>query len=484
DNFTYPRYDLDMAFFRVYEEDKPLQSEHFLKFNTSGAADGELVFVSGHPGSTNRLNTYAQLVSQRDYRYPFMLDMVNKWLDVLYQYADRGFEQQRRALGQIFGLENAKKALSGEYKGLMDEKLMAKAKADEDAFRARVDSNPQWKKEYGQAWDDIANVIAEQNKEFVKRSYRGLALRSRFAGIANQIVFYVAEVAKPDAERLPGFHDADLDRVKFRLFSPAPIYKDLDEATFAALLQLAVDKLGADDERLVKILKDRNPADVAKEMVEKTELDKVEVRRALIEGGAEAVAASTDPFIELARELEPDQRKQIEEDRKNTESILTPASEKIAQARFAIYGKSMNPDATFTLRLSYGTAKGYPMNGTKAPYKTTLYGLYDRTLSFEEQGAYKLPQRFWDRKDQLDLSTPVNFVCTADIIGGNSGSPVINQNAELVGLVFDGNIESLVGRFIYDENTNRCVSVHSAFIIEGLRKLYDAGKLADEIESK
>ncbi len=481
DNFTYPRHDLDMAFFRVYEDDKPLKSEHYLKINTKGAEDGELIFVSGHPGSTNRLNTYAQLVSLRDYRYPFRLELIQKRLDVLYEYAKRGPEQHRRALGQIFGLENSKKAFTGEYQGLLDSKLMAKAKAEEDAFRAKVKSNPQWKKEYGGAWDDIAKVIAKQDKEITTTSYRGLALNSRFASIANTIVFYVAEVAKPDAERLPGYHDADLERLKFRLFSPAPIYKDLDEVTFAAMLQLAVDKLGANDVHLAKILKGRTPQQTAKEMIEKTELDKVEVRKQLIEGGAEAVAKSTDPFILLARELEADQRKQIEEERK-VNSILTPASEKIAQARFAVYGKSMNPDATFTLRLSYGAVKGYPMNGTKAPYKTTLYGLFDRSLGFDGKGAWALPQRFWDRKDRLDLATPVNFVSTADIIGGNSGSPVINKEAELVGLVFDGNIESLVGRFIYDETANRCVAVHSAYIIEALRKLYDAEKLADEIE--
>jgi hypothetical protein len=219
-------------------------------------------------------------------------------------------------------------------------------------------------------------------------------------------------------------------------------------------------------------------------MVAATTLDKVDVRKALIEGGSDAVAKSTDPFVVLARELEPERRKKIEEDKKNTQSLLTPAAEKIAKAGFAVHGKDNYPDATFTLRLSYGVVKGYPMNGTKAPYKTTLYGLYDRSLGFDQKDAFALPQRFWDRKAQLDLSTPVNFVNSTDIIGGNSGSPVVNKNGELVGLVFDGNIESLVGRFVYDETSNRCVAVHSAFIIEGLRKLYDASKLADEIEGK
>ncbi|HQG46584.1 MAG TPA: S46 family peptidase, partial [bacterium] len=484
DNFTYPRYDLDMAFFRVYEDDKPLSTPDYLKWNARGAADNELVFVSGHPGSTSRLDTYAEMELQRDLRYPMNLEMIQKRLDVLYAYSQKGPEQQRRALGQIFGLENSKKALSGQYQGLLDPKLMAKAKADEQAFRAKVDANPEWKKAYGDGWKSIEKVIAKQRKEFGSRSYGSLALSSTFARYAQNLVFAAAERQKPDLERLDGYHDVQLERAKLRLFSPAPIYKDLEEATFASMLQMALDKAGAADPIVSAVLKGRSAAQAAREMVEATTLDKPDVRKALYEGGAEAIAKSTDPFIAVLRELEPLLRERQEKSRKETESILTPASEKIANARFAVYGKNTYPDATFTLRLSYGAVKGYPMNGTKAPYKTTLYGLYDRALGFDQAGAWALPQRFWDRQKDLDLSTPANFVSTCDIIGGNSGSPVINKNAELVGLVFDGNIESLVGDYVYDETANRCVAVHSAFIIEGLRKLYDAGKLADEIEGK
>ncbi len=484
DNFTYPRYDLDMAFFRVYENDKPLSTPDYLKWNAKGAAQDELVFVSGHPGSTSRLDTYAEMELQRDLRYPMNLEMIQKRLDVLYAYSQKGPEQQRRALGQIFGLENSKKALGGQYQGLLDAKLMAKARADEQAFRAKVDANPEWKKAYGDGWKTIEKVIAKQRKEFGSRSYASLALSSTFARYAQTLVFAAAERQKPDMERLDGYHDVQLERSKLRLFSPAPVYKDLEEATFASMLQMALDKAGAADPIVSAVLKGRSAAQAAREMIAATTLDKADVRKALYEGGAEAVAKSTDPFIAVMRELEPLLRERQEKARKETESILTPASEKVANARFAVYGKNTYPDATFTLRLSYGAVKGYPMNGTKAPYKTTLYGLYDRALGFDQAGAWALPQRFWDRQKDLDLSTPANFVCTADIIGGNSGSPVVNRNAELVGLVFDGNIESLVGDSVYDETANRCVAVHSAFIIEGLRKLYDAGKLADEIEGK
>ncbi len=484
DNFTYPRYDLDMAFFRVYEDDKPLSSPDYLKWNAAGAENNELVFVSGHPGSTSRLDTYAMLEIERDFNAPMILEMIQKRLDVLYAYSKRGPEQERRALGQIFGLENGKKSYTGRYQGLQDPKLMAKAKADEESFRAKVNANPEWKKVYGDGWKTIEKVIAKQKKEFGSRSYGSLALSSSFARYAQNLVFAAAERQKPDMERLDGYHDVQLERSKLRLFSPAPIYKDLEEATFVSMLELALDKAGAADPIVSAVLKGRTPAQAAKEMIEATTLDKPEVRKALYEGGAEAVAKSDDPFIVLMRGLEPLLRERQEKSRKETESLLTPASEKIANARFAVYGKNTYPDATFTLRLSYGAVKGYPMNGTRAPYKTTLYGLYDRALGFDQQGAWALPQRFWDRQKDLDLSTPANFVSTCDIIGGNSGSPVINKNAELVGLVFDGNIESLVGDYVFDETANRCVAVHSAFIIEGLRKLYDAGKLADEIEGK
>ena len=481
DNFTYPRYDLDMAFFRVYEKDQPLQVRDYLKWSAGGAAEGELVFVSGHPGGTNRLNTYDQLVFLRDVQYPMILSMIGKRLEILRDYAKLGPEQERRALGQMFGLENAKKAQTGEYQGLLDPKLMDKARKDEAAFREKIKANPAWDKEYAPAWDVISQVMASQAGIARGRFYQGLAVNSRFYGIARQIVFYVAEVKKPDIERLDGYHESQLEQLRYRLLSPAPIYKDMDEATMRGMMELALDELGPDDPFLKIVLNGRSPAEVTKEMVAGTKLDDVSLRKSLLEGGEAAAAKSDDPFIVLARRLEPLQRKQIEDDKRDFQSVITPASEKVAQARFAVFGKNASPDATFTLRLSYGTVKGYPMNGTNAPYKTTLYGLFDRSLGFDQKGAYALPQRFWDRRDRLDLSTPVNFVSTHDIIGGNSGSPVINKNAELVGLIFDGNIESLVGRFVYDETANRAVSVHSAFILEALRKLYDAGALAEEL---
>ena len=480
DNFTYPRYDLDFAFFRVYENDKPVKSDHYLKWNAKGAQENELVFVSGNPGSTDRLYTYSRLEFQRDFQYPMILNYIDKRLEILREYSKKGEEQARRALGGIFRFENGKKALTGELNGLLDEDLMGRRKKAEHDFQKLVTSNPESQEKYGDAWDTIAKTI-EKNIEVAKQQFYGRLIGSRMAGNAKTIVRYVVEIKKKDADRLPGYHDSGLDELKFGLFSPAPIYRDLEQAMLLGNLKMSIEQLGADDEFIQKVLKGRSPEVVVKELIEGTKLDDPEFRRSLIDGGKKAVNNCKDPLIVLARELDPMMRKSEKWSRDNIQSVLTAAGEKIAKARFDVYGKTTYPDATFTLRLSYGTVKGYPMNGTKAPYKTTLYGLFDRSLSFDQGGDFTLPQRFWDRKDKLDLSTPVNFVSTNDIIGGNSGSPVINKNGELVGLIFDGNIESLSGRFMFDEQKNRSVSVHSAYIIEAMKKLYDAGKLTEEL---
>jgi hypothetical protein len=483
DNFTFPRHDLDMAFFRVYENGAPVHPEAWLKWNAAGAADDELVFVSGHPGSTDRLYTLAQLEYQRDYQYPMTLKYIARRLDILHRYMENGPEQYRRALVQVFGLENSKKALSGEYEGLLDPSLFAKKKAEEDGLRKLVASRPEWKKAYGSAWKDIAAAVDKQSQR-ARASFFRRVIGSRLYGFANQIVFYAGETSKPESERLDGYHASQLEELKFNLFSRAPIYKDLEEANLAGCLKMSVEELGADDPFLKLALEGRTPEAAAAEWIRGTGLESVELRKRLIEGGRAAVDTCRDPLVVLARRLEPTVREGVQWRKKNVESALDAGTERIAQAVFAAYGKDRYPDATFTLRLSYGAVRGYPMNGTLAPYKTTLYGLYDRALSFDRKGDFDPPARFWERKDRLDLSTPVNFVSTCDIIGGNSGSPVLNAAGELVGLVFDGNMESLVGRFVYDDAKNRTVAVHSAYIIEALRKLYDASGLADEIEGK
>ena len=480
DNFTYPRYDLDFALLRAYENGRPAATKDYLRWNAKGAADGELVFVSGHPGGTERELTLAQLETQRDLIYPERLARNKRQLQAVRAYAARGPEQARQAADMIFGLENTIKAFTGEYKG-MDKNLFDKKRTEEADLRAKVAGNPGWRRDYGDAWDAIAAATKRRRERFKLQQYRSISSGSELAGLARQIVVYVAEIKKPDAERLDGYHDSQLDELKFYLFSPAPIYPEFEEALLTQSLQDSLDQLGTNDSFVMAVLDGRQPAEVAAQTVRGTKLKDPAFRKSLVEGGAAALAASTDPMIVLARKADPyfrDLRKDYEE---SVESVLTSAGEKIAKARFAIFGKSIYPDATFTLRLTYGTVQGYPMNGTKAPSKTTFYGLYDRAASFDFKPPFNLMPRFMQRKDKIDLPTPLNFVASLDIIGGNSGSPVINRNGEFVGIIFDGNIESLTGNFEYIEETNRAVAVHSAAIIEALRKVYDAAPLADEL---
>jgi hypothetical protein len=483
DNFTYPRYDLDMALFRAYENSKPVDSKDFLKFNPRGAQTDELVFVSGHPGTTERLNTMKEIEAERDLILPETIKLINRRLAVLRRYSSEGPEKTRQALTQIFGLENSLKAYQGEYNGLLDKSLIAKKQKEESDFRARIAASRDNANKFGKAWDEIATAQQKQMTRYKQYRYRSLRA-SRITSLAFSIVQYVAEVKKPDGERLDGFHDSQLESLRFRLFSPAPIYPGLETALLTDSLKESLDELGANDPFIKAALNGRAADAVAKQVVEGTKLKDPAYRKELIEGGPAAVDASNDPAIVLARTIDPlvrEVRKWMED---NVESVLTSAGEKIGQARFSAYGKTAYPDATFTLRLSYGSIKGYPMNGTEAPPKTTFYGMYDHSLGFDGKGPFALPARYSERRDKLDLSTPLNFVSTCDIIGGNSGSPVINKNGEIIGLIFDGNIESLVGNYVFNEENNRAVAVHTGAMIEVLRKLYDAGDLANELEAK
>ncbi len=479
DNFTYPRYDLDMALFRVYEDNRPVESKNYLQWNPQGAADGELVFVVGHPGSTQRLNTLAELESERDTGLPTILKILRNRIETLKKYSATGAEPARQSASVIFGLENSFKALEGRLKGLLDKRVMDAKRADEERFRARVMNDASWKAAYGGAWDQIASAERLLNTRNKERSFRGLY--SQLANLAQTIVQYGVEVKKPDGERLPGYHEAQLESMRMQLFSPAPIYPEMEIARIAGALELDVAESGAEDPFIKIVLNGRTPRQAAEALVRGSKLADPAARRQLIEGGEAAVAASPDTMIVLARQLDPMRRELIKWTEDKVQAVKERAGEQLGKARFAAFGKSTYPDATFTLRLSYGQVKGYPMNGTAAAPKTTLYGLYDRAASFDYKEPFQLPARYVERRAALELSTPLNFVTTNDIIGGNSGSPVINRAGEVVGLIFDGNIESLVGDFVYEGETNRAVAVHTAGMTEALRKLYDAGNLADEL---
>ena len=479
DNFTFPRYDLDMALFRVYENGKPIESKDYLKWNPKGAADEELVFVSGNPGTTQRLDTMAQLIFERDIDLPARLRIYRRRIAVLKDYSARGAEQEREAGSRIFNFENSVKASEGDYTGLKDPAVTGVKQKEEDEFRAKVMANPQWKAAWGGAWDAVAGAEKKAASRIKDQDFHGLD--SELANLATSIVQYVAEVKKPDGERLPGFHDAELDSLKFRLFSPAPIYPQMEIARMTGALQLDIDEVGKDDPFVKTVLNGKSPAQVAAALVNGTKLADPAVRKKLIEGGEAAVQASTDPMIVLARNLDPMRRELIKWLQDNVESVEQRAGEQLGKARFAVYGKTTYPDATFTLRLSYGQVKGYPMNGTKAPSKTTFYGLYDRAYSFDLKPPFNLPARYAEGRGKLDLATPLDFATTNDVVGGNSGSPVINRQAEIVGLIFDGNIESLVGDYVYNGENNRSIAVHTAGMTEALKKLYKADALLGEL---
>jgi hypothetical protein len=479
DNFTYPRYDLDMALFRVYENGRPVDTPNYLKWNAKGVDDGDLVFVSGNPGSTQRLDTVAQLEFDRDAVLPDELKLLKNRIDTLRRYSAAGEEQQRKASSRIFNLENSVKALTGDLQGLNDKHVMDTKRADEEKFKALVNANPQWKAQYSNAWSETAEATRKASTRVKEQFFH--SLDSDLATSAMRLVQYVAEIKKPDGQRLPGYHDAQLESLRFSLFSPAPVYTDMDIARMTGALELDEQQMGPNDPFLKMVLNGKTPRQAAAELVNGSKLADPAVRKQLVEGGEAAVNASTDPMIVLARRLDPQRREQIKWFEDNVESAEERAGEQLGKARFAAYGRDTYPDATFTLRLSYGTVKGYPMNGTIAPPKTTMFGLYNRAASFDYKDPFYLTSRWKEGREKLDLATPLDFVTTNDVVGGNSGSPVIDRNGDLVGLIFDGNIESLVGDYVYDIETNRSVAVHTAGMTEALKKLYGAVKLLAEL---
>jgi Peptidase S46 len=483
DNFTYPRYDLDFALFRVYEYGKPVESRNYLKWGVQGPVDNSLVFVSGNPGFTSRQDTMAQLQLLRDKTFPLIIQILNRRLETLEHYSAQGPEQARQASSRIFFLQNSLKAYTGMEKGLRDPELMAKKEKEEKDFRESIAANPEWQKEYGGAWDEIAaaeKALAANLKPYRFRSIGGAPL----ANEALTIVQYVQQVTKPDGERLPGFHDSQLPSLRFQLFSPAPFYLPMEQAVLASILKQSSEELGPEDPFVRAALQGKSPEEAAREAFAGARMADAAFRKSLIEGGEAAVESSKDPLIALARRVNPEILAMVKWHEDKVESIETRAGEKIGKARFAVYGKSAYPDATFTLRLAYGTVTGYPMNGTEAPPHTTFYGLYDRAYGFGLKPPFNLPDLWLKSESKLNLKTPLDFVTTCDVVGGNSGSPVIDRDGNVVGVIFDGNIESLVGDFVYNEKDNRSVAVAATAIIEALRKVFDAGPVADELEGE
>ncbi|HWN99401.1 MAG TPA: S46 family peptidase, partial [Blastocatellia bacterium] len=496
DNFTYPRYDLDVAFFRAYENGRPAKTPHYFKWSAKGPVDGEFVVAPGNPGSTARLLTLAQIQFQRDVGNPLQKQVWTSRRDALAHYAEGGPEQARQAGSATRSFNNSLKRLVGQQEGLMNPRMMAKKEADEKALRDAVQGRTDLQKAYGEAWDQIGAAYRSYPQMAARIAFSTLTpLRvdlfgtpfgnpvSRLATIAAAIVRYAEQTRNPNNQRYDELRDSNLESFRFSLLSRAPVYPEMEEQLLAAWLEEAQKTLGAGDPFVKAALGGSTPAVVAKRAVTGTKLADVDARKALIEGGADAVARSDDAMIVLARTVEPITRELRAWLEQKIQSVETSAGEKIAKAHFAVYGKTLPPDANFNLRISYGRVAGYEEDTTLVPFKTTFFGLYDRALGFEEKPPYDLPRRYREGRNNLDLATPLNFVYTADTIGGNSGSPVINRNAEIVGLNFDSNVQKLPNRYWYVDEAEggRAVAVHSAAIIEAMRKLYTADKLVKEI---
>jgi hypothetical protein len=489
DNFTFPRHNLDFSIFRVYENGKPYQPKDFLHWTQTGVKAGDLTFVTGHPGRTSRQDTLAQMIYSRDFAIPMRLKSMERRKNALVEYSKTSPEGARQVNTQIFGIENSIKATTGYWSGLKDKEAMARIEAAEKDLRAKVAKDAKLTASAGQSWTKIeqATVVA---KGMSKDSLNVGTANSTLLGYGLTLVRIADEEAKPSEKRLPEYSDANLKTAKTRIGVPSPYYKEQETFLFTRGLEEAAKELGPQHPYVKAMLGSKSAAEVAKAAVEGSKLADPEARKALLAGGKKAIAESTDPMILLAKKLDPISRELRKKQEDQVASVITEHGTRIAKARFATYGKNTYPDATFTLRLSYGPVAEYKGNGTLIQPFTTFGGLFDRYDSWggneakAHEGSWTLPQRWVDKRGDLNPSLPFNFAHKVDIIGGNSGSPVIDKKGELVGLIFDGNIESLPGNYFYDEAVNRGVSVDARAIVHSLEKVYGATALAAELTGK
>jgi hypothetical protein len=493
DNFEYPRYDLDICIFRVYENGQPAKIDHYLKWNSRGPSDRELIFVSGSPGKTDRQLTLDELADMRDRFLPYVLRMFNRREVLGLAYGARSFENARKARDDLFGDQNNRKRYNGYLAGLLDPQIWSALQAREQKLRDAMAHDSKLRSTIA-AYDRIKRAQAEIAKNALVFNYleqerpspvgyRGpRALFGNLFKYARLLVRAVDERGKPNGERIPQFRDSARDSLELELFSSEPIYDDYEILRLTDSLTDFASQFGADDQLVKKVLAGKSPHDRAVELVSGTRLKDVAVRKGLYAKDAAALHATHDPMIDLARLVDGPAReaKKIYD---TQDEIKKQAYSEIAKARFAIEGTDSYPDATFTLRLSYGTVRGYEQDGKQIPAFTDFAGLYQRSAEHDNRPPFDLPKRWIDKKASLNLATHFNFVSDPDIIGGNSGSPVVNKENEFVGIIFDGNIQSLVLDCIYTDTQSRAVSVDSAAITEALRKVYDAGPLVDELLS-
>ncbi len=479
DNFTYPRYCMDVSMFRLYENGQPARTPDYLRFSPNGSKEGELVFTSGHPGATQRLNTVAHLEYRRDMALPFAIASNEMRERAIQKWAALGAENARQTRQELFGVQNSLKSQRGQLKALQDKALMAAKESAERRLRAELAKNPAKEQELGDAWGVIAKSVERARQLDAGRNFIGNA-----AGLANSRLFtearqIVRAAYDPAGERERAAREARSGGR--RQADQQPIDPAREKINLTESLTFMQQYLGPSHPIVTRILGDKTPAARAAELVDACRLTDPEIVRLLKAGGRATVDASTDPMIVLARSIEPDAETITKQYEDEVTAVQAAAYPKIGQAVFAVDGAQAYPDATGTLRLSYGTVKRYTVDGQVIPAYTDVAGLYERSAQHGNQPPYELAPRWVEARPRLDPKTPFDFVSTNDIVGGNSGSPVVNRKGEVVGLIFDGNIESLPGYVYYDAGVNRAVSVDSRLILEALRKVYKADALADEI---
>ena len=481
DNFNFPRFDFDIGLLRAYEGGKPAATPEYLRWSANGSKDGELVFVAGNPGGTSRELTNAQLAFERDTFFPARMPVLAEYRGLLEEFRTRGPEQAREANEDLFFVENSFKANIGRQGALLDPQFFATKVQEEQKLRTATAADPKLAGDVS-AWDDIAQIQRLRTQLFVRNAALGNRMfRSGLLGDAMTLVRAAAERAKPNAERLPEFTDQALVHVQQALSAPVPVYKDIEELDLTFLFATIRRDLGTDDEFVRKMLGKESPEQLAHRLVSGTRLEDPKLREELYKGGKSAVAASTDPMMRFAASINDDLLTVRKDYEARVDAPTRAAAERIAKARFAVYGTSVDPDATFTPRLSYGTVKGFEDGEGKfvQPY-TAIGGLFERATGAP---PYKLPESWLKAKASLNPSLPMNLSTTNDIIGGNSGSPLIDKDAKVIGLIFDGNIFSLGGDYGYDAKQNRAVAVDSHALLEGLQKVYHLNRVVDEIEA-
>ncbi|MBK8916109.1 MAG: S46 family peptidase [Phycisphaerales bacterium] len=481
-NFGYPRFCLDMCLFRVYENGKPLEPEHYLRWSEAGAADGDLVLVAGHPWRTQRLLTVDHVRFVRDVDLPHSLFEAWRRESIWQQFVNRGPDERRIGLEALGGVQNRRKARAGVLAGLLDPAVMDALRSAEQRVRGKAqiaeDAADPWQ-QIGEACDRYRQFHARHVATGGNRPFR-----SALTSIALNLVRLAEELPKPSGERLAEYRDTALDGLYVGLYSPAPIHPEFETESIAAGLSYLAESFGAEDPLVTALLDGRSPRARAEQLVGETKLADVAERRRLAEGGRAAIEANGDPLLRFVRAWDAEERRLRARHEREVGSVLDAAYARIAAVRFELDGDRVYPDATGTLRFSFGPVRGYVESGRTVPPFTTYGGLLDLHAQRADDPACALPPVWSERRGKLNPQTPLNFVCTADIIGGNSGSPALSRAGEVVGVIFDGNIQSLIWDMRYTDEQARAVCVDSRGILEALRVMYDAPMLADELQGR